>query len=577
MIFRSIFIVVLLLSNFCKALDKGPEIVRICLDNNTSIVTIYWQSSVDNCSSFKYYSIYSSENSGPWIKAKLVSVFATNSCSIFLADLTSDWKFKVTTHSACNGIDSFVSIPQSIDQNKPPLIELDSVSFDPNTQKLNAGWNKNSAPDTKGYRLYNYKNSVFTKLSDTSSTYIIFNELDNTSPNELALATFDSCDQFAPISNPHQPVYLNANIDSCAKTIALNWSNYLGWSATNQYLIINRNNTGFTKFSILPANSSSFLLSNITLGDNLCYYIRTENVNTKFTSSSNTICFKTQQPLIPKYNYVNNVTVINNSIIGISYSTDGYANTDSIILEKSTDGVVFYTLLKLKLNTTNSTGLLLDSFVNINTTTYWYRLKAINHCLRSVLISNIGKSILLLNLPISNTTNELNWNLYKGWENGIEGQLLESCSDGFTWNAFKSLPKTNVKQIISEETLIEDSLCFRITNKEVLNSQNISSLSVSNIRCIYTFTDFYLPNIINPYSNNNIFSLIGNGIDYSKGSMEIFNRWGEKIFASTNLLTGWNGKINDTLALQGYYIYKVSIFDLQNNQHIKTGTLFIIR
>ena len=179
MIFRLIFIVVLFVSPCCKALDKGPEIVRICLDNNTSIATVYWKSTSDACSSFKSYIIYTSENSGPWIKASVVTVFLSNSCGVLLGDLSSDWKFKITTHSACNGIDSFESSAQSIDQSKPSLIELDSVSFDLATQKLNAGWNKNTALDTKGYRLYNFANSIFSLITDTASTYIMFNKLDN--------------------------------------------------------------------------------------------------------------------------------------------------------------------------------------------------------------------------------------------------------------------------------------------------------------------------------------------------------------------------------------------------------------
>lgn len=89
--------------------------------------------------------------------------------------------------------------------------------------------------------------------------------------------------------------------------------------------------------------------------------------------------------------------------------------------------------------------------------------------------------------------------------------------------------------------------------------------------------EFYIPQTINPTSNNNIFRVYGLGLDKSRGKMEIYNRWGEKIFESTNLYEGWNGKINDELVPLGSYAYKVFFYDQKNNYHSKTGTIFVIR
>ncbi|MFM9943818.1 MAG: hypothetical protein ACKVQB_01155, partial [Bacteroidia bacterium] len=151
---RLIVILFLTISHFSNGVDKGAEIIRICADIDRKTATLFWNTPNDNCSSFKKYQIYSSENSGPWKLDTIIFSINQSSKEVFLSDLSSDWKFKIVTYFACNNIDSFSSASQSIDQNRPFQLELDSVSFDYSTQKLSAGWKKNSAADTKGYWLY---------------------------------------------------------------------------------------------------------------------------------------------------------------------------------------------------------------------------------------------------------------------------------------------------------------------------------------------------------------------------------------------------------------------------------------
>ena len=200
MIARLLVILILIISKIANGIDIGPEILRICLDNNTSSATLFWKTPNDNCNSFKFYKIYSSENNGPWLLNKTINTISTNEYTTALTDLTSDWKFKLVTYSSCNGIDSFISNIQTIDQNKPPLLELDSVSFDFISQKLSAGWKKNSAPDTKGYWLYNLTPTDYDKIIDTDKTFKLLNSFDFNNPSKIALSTFDSCNLFSPIS-----------------------------------------------------------------------------------------------------------------------------------------------------------------------------------------------------------------------------------------------------------------------------------------------------------------------------------------------------------------------------------------
>ena len=577
MIARLLVILFLVASQIVNAIDYGPQILRICLDNNTSSATLFWKTPSDNCNSFKFYKIYSSENNGPWLLNKTISTVGTNEQTVLLTDLTSDWKFKLVTYSSCNGADSFISNYQTIDQNKPPLLELDSVSFDYVSQKLSAGWKKNSAPDTKGYWLYNFTATDYDKILDSDKTSCILPGFDFTNPSKIALSTFDSCNLFAPISGTQKAAYLSGKVDTCKRSISFNWTIYEGWSTANQYLVLNLNNEGFCKLLTLTPDQTSIEINNIKLGDNFCYYIRTEEVRTQKTSSSNTVCFQTRKIASPSRNYLSNVTVENDAFIKISFDIEKQPDTDSLIVEKSEGKSPFIRFAALKSNPLIENYNLEDLDANFNKLVYSYRVKTIDKCQSISSISNIGTSILLLEPLLKGNAYNFKWNLYVGYEKGIRDQTIETSTNRFTWNIYQTENNYNTQLLFLSEDINSDSTCFRIRNNESLNSLARSSSSTSNVKCIYKIEEFYLPHTINPFSNNNIFRVYGIGLDKARGNMEIYNRWGEKIYQTTNLYEGWNGRISDDFAPLGSYAYKVYFYDQKNNYHLKTGTIFVIR
>ncbi len=557
-----------------KAVDKGPEILRICLDNNTSIATLFWQPTTDVCKSFTQYHIYSSENGGPWKKEKSITDLSKTECSLLLSDPGADWKFKIVTYLACNGVDSFESAAQSIDNNKPQQIEIDSVSFDYLTQKVMLGWKSNPAKDTKGYRIYEYKNSVYNKIVDEPLTRHILGAYGVANQAEFSLATYDSCDLFAPINASHKPVYLSGNIDSCKRTISFTWNLYSGpsWNLSKQSLILDKNNTGFTLHSQIPAGTTSFSLSDIVLGDNLCYYIRSENLSTKATSSSNTVCFKTRKLRIPEVHYISNVSVVDNQI-ELSINVDEKADTDSILIERSENNGAFISYLKTPLIPGLKEYSLLDPNAKVNLYSYAYKAKALDKCHETSAVSNTAKSILLSKAFLIDNKYQLSWNLYKWWTDGVASQELETSTDRFTWNKLLNFDTLINSTVYTADELTSDSLCFRILNR----GNNPMAKSLSNIQCIYAITDFYIPGTLNPYSQNNILKVYGKGLDEDRGKIEVFNRWGEKIFETHKVTVGWDGKLDNEFAQMGSYIYKAYFYDQRNNFYLKTGTVFIIK
>lgn len=71
---------------------------------------------------------------------------------------------------------------------------------------------------------------------------------------------------------------------------------------------------------------------------------------------------------------------------------------------------------------------------------------------------------------------------------------------------------------------------------------------------------FYLPNAFSPDGNSiNEMYLPFSSLFISYYKMEIFNKWGEKIFESDDILKGWDGKYRDEYCANGIYICKVHL------------------
>jgi PKD repeat protein len=60
-------------------------------------------------------------------------------------------------------------------------------------------------------------------------------------------------------------------------------------------------------------------------------------------------------------------------------------------------------------------------------------------------------------------------------------------------------------------------------------------------------------------------------------NLEIYNRWGEKIFVSNDLCVGWDGYVDGVLAPQDVYVWKVSVIYRNGKPDRKQGSITLLR
>lgn len=87
----------------------------------------------------------------------------------------------------------------------------------------------------------------------------------------------------------------------------------------------------------------------------------------------------------------------------------------------------------------------------------------------------------------------------------------------------------------------------------------------------------FVPSAFTPNQDglNDVLNIFGLPTD--TGSIQVYNRWGELIFESNDILAGWDGRIRNSSAPEGTYRYKVSFEIPEGGIRTQVGTFVLIR
>ena len=99
------------------------------------------------------------------------------------------------------------------------------------------------------------------------------------------------------------------------------------------------------------------------------------------------------------------------------------------------------------------------------------------------------------------------------------------------------------------------------------------------IKTITVASDFavYVPNTFSPNQDNKneIFNAVTRGVN--KYSIQIFNRWGQKVFESNDLNNGWDGTFKGQVCKSGVYGWKISASSYDGMLKELTGQVMVYR
>jgi gliding motility-associated-like protein len=569
-------VILFLTSGVVYAVSRPPKLLRICLDRPNQTATIYWNPSDDPCATFEKYVIYGREDIGLLFSPMAENTNLTaNSQTIALPNLRR-WQFKIVARFACNGVDTLESDMLFVDDEEPPEMTLDSVSVDLGTQLLYAGWSRNSAPDLQGYFLYKVGASN-VRIGDTPVLHYTFRDIDTrTGGNRIAIAAYDSCGQAGIISTDHQPILLSGAPGAyCDRRYNLTFSPYRGWVVDRYEVFMQTGVNAFRKVGDVAGTGPYSISLPLGLrGSNYAFYVRAFRSGSAISSSSNMLNYFYDSLPEPGYRYLSRVSHLDNDRLEITgFTESGLASVSELVIEHSSNGFTWNNWLRVPYTT--------GSFRVVRNITqssaHYFRFYTTDICNTSSTPSNHSRNITLSGNPANPAL--LEWNEYIGWDGTVQVYELlqgERNTNVSTWNVYQSA--ADASSPIDVSNAENKSLCYCV--RAIENGPNTYARidsAYSNTICPFSGFDIHIPNAFRPNGDHNkTFQASGLSLDKSLSTIEIYDRWGAKIY-SYNLTQGWDGKNKQgQLYPFGAYVYVLRAVDASGVVTHHRGTVHLM-
>lgn len=154
---------------------------------------------------------------------------------------------------------------------------------------------------------------------------------------------------------------------------------------------------------------------------------------------------------------------------------------------------------------------------------------------------------------------------------GSSTQLTATGGMQYTWTPATGLSNVSIYNPIANPIL---TTTYYVTVTDVFGCVNMDSMTVYVIE-----PDFWLASAFTPNGDGQNDFLFAHGEGISNFEFGIYNRWGELIFNTKDILVGWDGKrqIGGQELPEGAYVYYVK-GDLSNGEVIdKSGLVNLIR
>jgi gliding motility-associated-like protein len=113
----------------------------------------------------------------------------------------------------------------------------------------------------------------------------------------------------------------------------------------------------------------------------------------------------------------------------------------------------------------------------------------------------------------------------------------------------------------------------------VVEALNEFGCKATDEMCIEVTTEFgvYVPNAFSPNGDGVNDEFLISGFNITDISMDIFDRWGEKLFSSKDIAQGWKGTFKSQPCEVAVYVYKITYKGLDGKKYNKTGHITLNR
>ncbi|MEX2233341.1 MAG: gliding motility-associated C-terminal domain-containing protein [Cyclobacteriaceae bacterium] len=371
------------------------------------------------------------------------------------------------------------------------------------------------------------------------------------------LAAFDPCNN----SVTNSATICSANMDLTVRNNAIDVIWTTASTGISNYRLT-RNASDGTLLVTSPAGSP-YADTGIICGLDYCYQL-TSNYSNGSRSVSLTKCgigFSTDIPTA-----IQNITAIvgDNSVV-LDWTTDNNFIPAEFAIEKSIAGNYSF------LATTTQNAFADQEYKLEDASCYKISYKDVcdNQSPSSVEACPVRLSAGLL----KDNSITLSWTPYLGWANGVAGYTIGKYSeDG---QLLQTIQVGNITSYVdASDDLNHQTFVYQVNANA---AEAGLGQAVSNRVFILKDPNLFHPTAFTPNGDNlnDIFSVFG---QYVVGfEMKIFNRWGELLFTTDNIETGWDGNFRGSEMPEGTYSFIAHITDRAGRTFKRSGSVLLLR
>lgn len=394
------------------------------------------------------------------------------------------------------------------------------------------------------------------ELSSTSGgSFTISGSNALSTPNIIQAYAFDDCGNKST-ADDISTTFIRTSADVTGNNAT--WNEYLRTGGNVNYVLNRDGSQIFTQSkngTVDILNLFNHKDENVQCGQTNCYQV-IARAGTKTSISANS-CVVAQKPVTISGVTGFNSTIDENQTISLFWDASTASGVSYIIT--GSDNTGFSTQLKV-------TSLLGVSDINKAYTCFTIKPRlscspenpAVKTCPIKISGGTIGSG------PTS-TENQLFWTNYVNGDNeNLVSQEIEWFSETKTPLGNSVVSGVQFKHSTIDE--LNQKVLYRIKGT-LSNGKNV----FSDYREIIQFVRLWVPTAFNPGGANPVF--FPKGLFWKEFSMSIFNRWGERVYHTTDAANGWDGGTSSP----GLYSFSITVTDFYGKSLSESGTFSLVR
>ena len=518
----------------------------LCVANDT----LQWEVPNNDCGPFVAYLVYASQDEdGPY--TLLAEVTDPDQSFYFHDDAgTGNWFYYLESDFDCPG--EAVLQSDTLDNLAPLPATLQSVSVDGNNVVVS--WAASPSPEVVAYIVSREVQGIGTQPLDTvfnATSYTDTGASPNAQIETYFVEAIDGCGNKSLIAGPHRTILPTITaVDSCERTISLNWNDYEGWDeGVSEYTVfVTPENKMTLEAGIVGGGLTGFTYGGeVNDGQEYCFQIVANRNGDGVQAASSTVCVDAMV-----VQAVNLLAAVNATVDDGTIQFDWLWNPDAAfdsyrIFQQAIGSDVVGIIEEVSTVATPSMdNTFTDLITDPNSGSYRYQVDVTDEC--GVTTSSNTVRTIFLEAKAFDGLNDLQWTPYENELAVVNNyKVFRLSSTGgpvnigtFDANTLLAADKVDLGDPDQSQA------CYYV-EAEVTVTVNDSIvrtvLSRSNTACAQQLARVYVPSAFSPNDDgrNDTFRpylQFGTPATYE---LTIYNRWGGQVFQTTDFSEGWDG------------------------------------